>query len=258
MHLPKGYGSIAEYYHLASRNSQSGKHIFTGHQVHFLPEVRNLVAQSPKNQESATNLQLPFDKSRETIPLERAIKNRKSNRTFTGQEIPLEDFSHLVYHSCAVKKVIDNNIFISYKRNYPNSGNLGSVELYPIVLNVENLPSGIYHFNTVKHHLSLIQEGDFRKWLTNNVFYQVEYETASLVLVLTVSFGRLMAKYGIRGYRLGYLDAGHVSQNIYLLGNSLGLGVSASAGFIDEELDNALNIDGINQASVLTMIVGTL
>jgi len=38
-------------------------------------------------------------------------------------------------------------------------------------------------------------------------------------------FNRTMEKYGERGYRLILLDAGHMSQNLYIVSTYLGLGI---------------------------------
>ena len=63
-------------------------------------------------------------------------------------------------------------------------------------------------------------------------------------------------KYSLRGYRFGLLDVGHVSQNLYLVASALGLQVCATAGFIDDVLDSALGLDGLDVASMLMVLVG--
>jgi len=52
------------------------------------------------------------------------------------------------------------------------------------------------------------------------------------------------------------LDAGHVSQNFNLIATALELIVCTTAGFIDDELDSALHLDGLENASMLTVFVG--
>ena len=134
------------------------------------------------------------------------------------------------------------------QRNYPNSGNLGSVEIFPIIRAVCDAKPGIYHYDTVQHHLSCLQLGDFHEWLCSNVLFQPEFAQASVFLVLTGAIGRLTSKYGARGYRLALLDVGHVSQNIALMASALGLVSCPTAGLIDDELDQALKLDGLETA----------
>ena len=143
-----------------------------------------------------------------------------------------------------------------HPRNVPNSGNLGSIEIYPVAVAVDGLDSGIYHFDTVAHHLSVIRKGVFSDWLRHCILYQVEFARAAAALVITSAVGRLTQKYGPRGYRLAHLDAGHVSAHIYLVATALGVQVCATAGFIDAALDAALGLDGYEHASMLVVLVG--
>jgi len=92
--------------------------------------------------------------------------------------------------------------------------------------------------------------------LAAKVFYQGEFADAAMQVALTCSIGRLMEKYGSRGYRLGLLDAGHVSQTLYLVSAALGLNVCACAGFIDDEMDRAIGLDGITHATLLMVGIG--
>ncbi|HNB21307.1 MAG TPA: nitroreductase family protein, partial [Candidatus Melainabacteria bacterium] len=85
---------------------------------------------------------------------------------------------------------------------------------------------------------------------------QAELSEASALIFLASNQGRLRSKYGPRAYRLGLLDAGHVSENIYLVSAALDLAVTATGGFIDDELNNALGLDGIDDCVVLVLAVG--
>jgi SagB-type dehydrogenase family enzyme len=145
---------------------------------------------------------------------------------------------------------------VPLRRNVTNSGNLGSVEVYPVILAVDGVDPGIYHFDSVHHDLALLHRGMFRTWLREVVFFQLEFADAAMALVLTSAFGRLKAKYGPRGYRLGLFDVGHVSENVYLIATGLGLEVCATAGFVDEVMDSTLGVDGLETATSLVVLVG--
>jgi len=51
-------------------------------------------------------------------------------------------------------------------------------------------------------------------------------------------------RYGERGYRYLFLDAGHVCQNLYLAAEAIGCGVCAIGAFDDEALNAAFDLDG--------------
>ncbi len=244
-------GSSREEYHLSSRNPGAFKNNKSAHLVHYDPHVQDMVRHAPLRAKDLSRFPLP-DRLPVDMGLGEAILRRTSGRDFSQVPLRGEQLSTLLYMANAVSPAPGN----PHRRNAPNSGNLGSVEVFPIIMNVDGLQPGIYHFDTVAHDLALVQPGNFRTWLRERVFYQIEFPEAAAVFVLTSAIGRLAAKYGQRGYRLGLLDVGHVSENVYLVGTALGLQVCASAGFIDEELDAALGIDGLDMATMLVLMVG--
>lgn len=250
-------GTLAEEYHVASRNQAGFKHLVREHLVHYSAEIEKLVAGAPLHLTNEPHTQLPSTRASAALSLEDAIIGRASSHNFGLAPLPIEALCTLLYLGNAVRTTDRTEGGIRYQRNAPNSGNLGSVEVYPIVLNVLGIEPGIYHYDSVSHDLVELQKGNFATWLREHVFFQIEFSHPSVALVLTASIGRLTAKYGLRAYRLALLDTGHVSQNIYLVSTALGLSVCATAGFIDDELDAAVGVDGLESASMLVLLVGT-
>jgi SagB-type dehydrogenase family enzyme len=249
------FGALAEEYHVASRNLSAFKHVFTAHQVHYDEHVQQLVRDAPLHVDTAVRVPLRRGAGVETS-LERAITTRVSDRRFAAAPLAAEQLATLLYLANAVRPPDDERTPCPPRRNVPSSGNLGSIEIYPIIHRVETVEPGIYHFDTVRHDLALLRPGRFSAWLTECVFYQVEFGEAAAALVLAGAIGRLSVKYGARGYRLGLLDAGHVSQNIYLTATAMGLKACATAGFIDDALDAALGLNGLDVATLLVCLVG--
>jgi SagB-type dehydrogenase family enzyme len=252
-----GLGTLAEEYHVASRNQAGFKHLVKEHLVHYSPEVEKLVAEAPLHLTEEPRIPLPSPRARVEMPLEDAITRRTSGHDFGSSPLTGEQLATLLDLGNSVRRIDRRDGHVHYQRNAPNSGNLGSVEVYPIVLNVEGIEPGIYHYDSVAHDLARLRKGDFATWLRERVFFQVEFSRASVALVLAVSLGRLTSKYGLRAYRLALLDTGHVSQNLYLVSSAMGLQVCATAGFIDDELDAAIGVDGLESASMLVLLVGT-
>lgn len=249
--------SAADAYHIRSRNLSVYKSVYKAYEVHFSPYVLQLAAQAPLQLPSQyERVGLPKVRESSDIKLEDAILRRTSGRNFGNEGLTNKELATLLFLGGGVRDVQMRDNLPFYQRNAPNSGNLGSVEIYPIIFNVTDLPNGIYHFDSVRHDLARIRMGDFRQWLREYALFQIEFSEAACVLVLTAAFGRLRSKYGERGYRLGYLDVGHVSENIYLAAIGLELEVCATAGFIDEEVDAALGLDGLDNASSLVIAVG--
>jgi SagB-type dehydrogenase family enzyme len=63
-------------------------------------------------------------------------------------------------------------------------------------------------------------------------------------------------RYGDRGYRYIFLDAGHVCQNLYLCAQSLSCGVCAVAAFSDDDMNRALGLDGVERFTVYLAAMG--
>ena len=143
-------------------------------------------------------------------------------------------------------------------RTVPSAGALYPFEIYVIANNVQDVDKGIYHYDVPDHALELIKYGDFRKKITNAGLKQEMLGDAGVTFVLAAVFDRTRHKYGERGYRYVYIEAGHISQNIYLQAVSLGLGSVAVGAFIDKEVNELIGIDGQKEAAIYLHAVGAL
>jgi SagB-type dehydrogenase family enzyme len=246
---------LGETFHLATRNTSISHDYRSAFDVHFLPTIQQLVSEAPLDYSDRPVVELPRGPM-PAMSLADAISSRTSGRTYAPEAIALETLSSLLALTNRVRTVHEFDGMRSYSRTVPNSGNLGSVEVFLITLRVQALAEGVYHYDSVGHRLLRLKAGDMRWWLEQKALYQVEFLDAAVVLVLTCAFGRLRAKYGPRGFRLGYLDAGHVSENAYLAATALHLSVCATAGFVDEAIDSLLGIDGLDTATALVLLVG--
>lgn len=245
---------VAHDYHVASAVFGWTKEMPSLFQSNYETFVVELVQEGGVRVESGSRISLPVNAVRADMPLYEAIEKRQSGRQWADSPLGIEHLGRILYLSNGIR-----NPEVSRQgsgRNVPNAGGLGSVETFVVVLNVKTVPAGIYHFDSTSHDLALIAAGDYRKWVELNVCIQEEFSEASAILILASSQGRLSRKYGVRAYRLGLLDAGHVSQNIYLSATALGLEVCATAGFIDDEVNAALKLDGIDDCAILALGIG--
>ena len=81
---------------------------------------------------------------------------------------------------------------------------------------------------------------------------------SAVTFILSAVFDRTRSKYGERGYRYVYMEAGHISQNIYLQAVSLGLGSVSVGAFIDDAVNELIDVDGENEAAIYLHAVGTI
>ena len=185
--------------------------------------------------------------------LHEVLSKRRSKRRYSGAPLALGDLSNLLWAASGITGKGSGGILL---RTAPSGGALYPIEIYLAVRNVINLPKGIYHYSVRDHSLELLKEGDFHREIRKAAIDQEFVEEASVVFVLSASFPRITWKYSERGFRYAYLEAGHVSQNIYLEATALGLGTCAVGAFYDFKVNGLLGLDGIKEAALYLQTVG--
>jgi len=211
----------------------------------------------PELQPYDTKMQYKIYPNAEAIPLEKnnttmigqdnksflhVLMSRKSIRAFTSDNINLETLSKLLTLSCGLNNDTENSI----KRTYASAGGRYPIEVYVAIFRSDDMEKGLYHFNVINNTLELIKRGDYSKEIYD--FYENQKSAITTdypcLIMFSMVFKRSMEKYGERGYRFALLDAGHMSQNLYLVATYLNLGIVAiGAGMeSDDKLDDMLGL----------------
>lgn len=188
------------------------------------------------------------------VAFEDAIVNRRSVRNYSTKAISMVQLSQLLF----VAQGVTGRMYGQPLRSAPSAGALYPFEVYVIVNNVQDLPRGIYHYSVLDHALELVKTGDFRGQITNAGLKQEMLGAAGATFVLSAIFDRVRHKYGERGFRYVYMEAGHISQNIYLQAVSLELGSVSVGAFLDEKVNQLVEVDGRNEAVIYLHAVGAL
>lgn len=186
------------------------------------------------------------------ILLEEAIKKRRSLRSYSSAPLSLSELSQLLFSA----QGITGNLHGQPVRTAPSAGALYPFEIYVVVNRVEGLSRGIYHYVVQEHALELVREGSFRGNITNAGLKQETLGDAGVTFVLSAIFDRTRSKYGERGFRYVYIEAGHIGQNISLQAVSLGLGSVPVGAFLDKEVNKLLGVDGLKEAAIMLLAVG--
>ena len=176
------------------------------------------------------------------MPLGVALERRRSVREHTLRPLPLETLGRLLHTSYGVKghRRVDGEELL--ERPAPSAGGRYPLELYVATQSVEGLRDGIHHYDVRAHALEQVREGLAQPALVELTMDQEWIRHVNVVVVITALRERTMWKYGQRGYRHLFLDAGHVGQNLYLVATALGLGPTAIGGFLDEDLGALLQL----------------
>jgi putative peptide maturation dehydrogenase len=134
---------------------------------------------------------------------------------------------------------------LALKKTSPSGGSLHPIEVYPLVLRAEGVETGLHHYRVRDHALELVEplsEGEASALAECFVCGQAFFADAAVLFVMTARFARSFWKYRRhdKAYPALLLEAGHLSQTLYLVAAELGLGAfvtaAVNAGNVEERL----------------------
>ena len=186
-------------------------------------------------EESNDVIKLPDPKYSSSISVEKALRGRRSVRAYKNVPLMLSEVSQLLW---AAQGITDPHGF----RTAPSAGALYPLEVYVVIGNVNNLPSGIYKYNPHGHKLVRIERGDKRNELSAAALGQPWVADGAVVIILSAVYERTTRKYGDRGIRYVHIEAGHAAQNVYLQAVSLNLRTVVVGAFDDTKVKNIIRM----------------
>jgi len=154
-----------------------------------------------------------------------------------------------VFAAQAQWRMDDDTVF--FKKGSPSGGGLHPTEAYLIVQRVEGLAPGLYHYHPVEHALEPMQAPDLpiRDLALKAVAGQHWFADAPVLVVMAARFARCFWKYRRhpKAYRAVTMDAGHLSQTLYLSATDLGLGAFVTCAINEEDIERAFGFDGLEE-----------
>lgn len=176
--------------------------------------------------------------------MESVMNNRKSRRLFDREEsLTLQELSYLLWMTQGVKEVAGNAIRVSV-RTVPSAGSRHALETYLYVSRVEGLDPGLYHYLADEHKLEFLEYRKEQGQELSAAFLGQTYFAASAVsFIWTAVPYRMEWRYQEWAAKYILLDAGHVCQNLYLAGESLGCSVCAIGAYEQELADSFLGLE---------------
>ncbi len=183
------------------------------------------VAASPPPEEMA----LPKPRLQGELSLEEALARRRSVRSFTEEELTLEEISQLLWAAQGMTAAWGG-------RTAPSAGALYPLEVYVATA------SGLYHYAPQGHKVIVESQDDLRFKLWEAGLKQDAIRDAAAVFVITAVYERTAKKYGGRAERYVKLEAGHACQNILLQAVALHLGAVPIGAFYDDRVQAALSL----------------
>ncbi len=181
---------------------------------------------------------LPFPTEKGGMPLQEALKNRRTNRLFSDKPLSDQQISDLLWSANGVNK-IDGNM-----RTAPSSRNSQEIDIYLFT------KVAVYKYDAARNYLYFVRAGDYRAKAGLNDFFSV----APIALVYVADLKK-MADYDEAGRDFySATDVGFVSQNVYLHCASENLATVVCGYISREEIANLLGIS--NGRVLLSQPVG--
>jgi nitroreductase len=109
---------------------------------------------------------------------------------------------------------------------------------------VDGIADGVHHFAPLEFGLTTLREGPFA-------------DGAQCTFVLTGIPWRTAWKYGERGFRHLYWDAGTMLANLFAVADADGVDVRMWTGFVDDDVARLVGIDGVTELPLTLVCIGT-
>ncbi len=186
------------------------------------------------------------------------LLQRRTERDFSRKALPYEMLSKLLFYTWGVTDFLDVPLLGRLPlKTSPSAGARHPIEVYLLVMHVEGLGPGLYHYDARSHGLERlrIMHNVPTKAAQFCVGQRWARESAAL-FIMTAVFSRAMWKYPMaRAYRTVFLDAGHVCQTFCLVATWLGLAAFCTMAFRDSLIEKELGINGVEESVIY--IAGT-
>ena len=209
-----------------------------------------------------SNRPAPFKRyvGRESVPLPRDFgrSGARAADVLSGSSLGVVDtwwdrerLARLLFFSNGVSRT-SRSAFgdATYFRTAMSAGNLHPVELYVVCGELNDVGAGVYHFAPLEFGLTALRRGDYRGALAAAAA-DPRVAESPMTLVLTGIPWRTAWKYGERGFRHLYWDAGTMLANLLAVEPSAFVRV----GFVDESVAGLVGIDGVSECPLALVVL---
>lgn len=220
-------------------------------------EMRGVPSPPIENEFSGTIIPLPNPDAGAIKPIDLsvAIESRESIRNYENTPLSIEELSYLLWCTQGVKWILDDCTF----RTVPSAGARHAISTYLYLARVKGQKPGLYRYLALDHSLGVISHEDtLPRLMLSAGFNQHCISEAAVCFIWVADSYRMTWRYGERGFRDIFLEAGHICQNLYLSSQAAGCGVCAVGAFHDDDLHQILDIDGIKKFVLYMATVGKL
>lgn len=202
------------------------------------------------NRNIVSSLSLPVHP--QNSPLEKLISDRRSKRQFDNMAITKDQLSYLLWATQGITQTRGT----ANLRAVASAGNCHCFNTYIVPNMVEGISKGLYLFDPLENSLGLIKSGNISNELAKACLNQKMTAECAVCFIWTAVTPRMTGRYGLRGYRYMFIDAGHVGAHLQLACQDLGLGSCNIAAYMDDEMTKFLGLESENELPIYVGVAG--
>ncbi len=182
-----------------------------------------------------------------------AIKNRESHRSFSDENLTLEELSFLLWATQGIKQVLNPATAF---RVVPSAGCRHALETYLLINNVEGLDTGVYRYLPLEHQLLFEFTGEnLAKEVSAATLNQSFIGRAPIVFVWTAIPYRMEWRYDLAAHKVIAWMPPCLSEPVPGC-RSNRAGTCAIAAYDQNLMDSLLRIDGEEEFTIYLAPVG--
>lgn len=184
------------------------------------------------------------------------LARRATCRNFDAERpLPCGLFAQLMERVFAAQshvRVSDDTVFL--KKTSPSGGGLHPIEAYLIVQNVEGVVPGLYHYHATAHALEPLPAPtqSLHDLAMSAVAQQHWFANAHAMVLMAPRYDRSFWKYRnhAKAYRAITLEAGHLSQTLYLAATDAGLGAYITCAINEVPLEQVFGLNHVSEGAL--------
>ena len=190
----------------------------------------------------------------EAGPLDRLLEARRTSRrcdpAATLDQVNLGSMLYRCLAAIGTQRLADG--VDAVKKYAPGGGGLHATDAWLVAARVEGVEPGLYRYDPFAHSITLhrsIAGDQLPQWIYRMLAGQDWFNAAPALVILVSRFDRLFWKYRnhSKAWKVAALDAGHLSQLMYLSAAELGLGAFITAAVNDALIEDELGLDPATQ-----------
>ena len=198
-----------------------------------------------------------FQESLATVDLAEDIDAWTSSTQAPAIPTPLDldGLSRILLIGAGAKRFKKGRLAGRYFRTYASAGALHPNEVYVATSGLDGLSAGLYHLDPRDKQLTVLGNGDPRPALARATGDDSLMNNPAVLIISGIPW-RTSWKYGPRGYRHLWWDAGMIIANILALADSVGQRARVMAVFADDLVNGIIGVDARSEMALALIAIG--